>query len=272
MITLLFVAGFFYFDWAHRKMLLLAALYAIIFENFNMYLSRGLEAGYYYDTNFKLFVFDTPLFVILSWALLITSSYYFWQSNFKISAWKNIFLSTLSVVLVDLSIDIFAIRLNFWHWIGYSLNDGFFGVPAVNYLGWFVVTIIFLSFYHVWKNNKLFYLVPIFSYLVSLIIIGGYQNTVNYFAFSKSGQIIFIFVFFILAYIIALYEKYKYNKSFVMHKTEEHYFFWIIRLFFHAFSLSAIIYLPITNYYIILAFGIFVLLDIILYNLKSRLF
>ena len=77
-IIILFIAGFLIFNTPEKKLLILSAVYAAIFENFNMFFSRGLEAGYYYDANFKLFIFDTPLFVILSWSLLITGSYCYW--------------------------------------------------------------------------------------------------------------------------------------------------------------------------------------------------
>jgi uncharacterized membrane protein len=127
-------------------LLLLALAYAILFENLNIALSDGKMGSYYYNPNLSFFIFDLPVFVALAWSSLIYSTYFLTES-IGVKEFSKPFVDALLVVLVDLAVDVFAIRFGFWHWRGYSLTEGWFGVPASNFIGWLLVVFFFMFFY-----------------------------------------------------------------------------------------------------------------------------
>ena len=91
------------------KIITLATIFAIIFENFNIYLSKNDIGGYFYNTNFLFYVFDTPLFVILSWGLIILSAMLI-TDRLKIKNKFKPFIDAVLVLSIDLSVDTIAIR------------------------------------------------------------------------------------------------------------------------------------------------------------------
>ena len=75
-VTLLFILTLFFIrkDKFKIKILTLAFIFAIIFENLNIILSKNTVGGYFYNSEFIVFIFHTPLFVILAWSLIILSA------------------------------------------------------------------------------------------------------------------------------------------------------------------------------------------------------
>ncbi|OGI15950.1 hypothetical protein A3K63_01170 [Candidatus Micrarchaeota archaeon RBG_16_49_10] len=135
-------------------LLFIVFLYSILFENLNMMLSANKPAGYYYSQGFHLFIGDLPIFVAFSWASLIYSAY-FLTNSLGVKESSKPFVDALLVLLVDLAIDVFAIRFGFWYWRGYSFHEGWFGVPANNYMGWFLVTFFFSLMYRKLTSAKM---------------------------------------------------------------------------------------------------------------------
>lgn len=73
-------------------------------------------------------------------------------------------------VLIDTLIEPVAIRYDFWSW-----DAGF--VPLQNYLGWFMVSLVMISLYHLFKvkaENRLalpYYFIQLFFFLVLVIAV-----------------------------------------------------------------------------------------------------
>ena len=161
-IFLLFIGFVVYLTKKDKKSLKLVfylILYALLFENVNVILSRNNVGGYYYNPGFIL-LGHVPLFVVLSWVMIIYSSMRITDS-FSFSDFSKPFVDSLLAVLVDLSIDVVAIRLGFWFWQGYRLTAGWFGVPGNNFIGWLLVA---FTFCYLWRNysKKLgFFIIPL---------------------------------------------------------------------------------------------------------------
>ncbi len=163
--------------------LLFAVLYAVIFENANMILAGDQVGGYYYNNQFHFFIFGLPLFVPLAWSSMLYASLLLSQS-LPIKKYSIPFVASLLVLLIDLSIDAVSIRLNFWSWIGYGLSEGWFGVPANNFLGWLLVSFTFYFFMDMlWKNKF------------------GKQSTLKYFFATVVSYLVFYSVFLFIVFI-----------------------------------------------------------------------
>ncbi|MBW2967592.1 carotenoid biosynthesis protein, partial [Candidatus Woesearchaeota archaeon] len=123
-------------------LLILAFVYALVFENLNMYLAGGRLGAYFYSNEFIFFIFDTPLFIALAWASLIYTAMHI-SDMLNLKTLVKPFLDALLVVLVDLTLDVVAVRQELCTWVGYSHHHGWFGVPADNFIGWLLVVFTF---------------------------------------------------------------------------------------------------------------------------------
>jgi len=161
-------------------LLLLAFVYALIFENFNMYLSRGFSGSYFYNDNFFLYFLETPVFIALAWAVLIYTAMHI-SDVLKLKALTRPFLDALLVILIDLTLDVVAIRQGIWTWVDFSPSDGWFGVPSDNLVGWLFVTFMFSFLFRYFTRSdddmvnkgtrtEYYFLLPPFAYLAMLIM------------------------------------------------------------------------------------------------------
>jgi uncharacterized membrane protein len=174
-LTILYVSCLIYILKKDKTMVLFfvsSTFYALLFENMNILLSYNNVGGYYYNSNFRVFVAHLPLFVALAWSIIIYSSLKI-ASSLGLKKQSVPFVAALLVLLVDLSIDVVAIRLNYWFWIGYSFKEGYFGVPANNFIGWLLVS--FAWFYFDQKFNPKrawlkYFFMPFLSYFAFLIL------------------------------------------------------------------------------------------------------
>ena len=120
-------------------------VYAVAFEHFNMLRYAHVRGGYSYHSASWLFVWnDVPLYIPLAWAFIVATSRSL-TDELIAQKWAKPFCDALLALLIDLSLDVIAIRLHFWTWRGVSWNEGFFGVPADNFLGWLLVTFTFCA-------------------------------------------------------------------------------------------------------------------------------
>ena len=123
--------------------LLGTVVYAVVFEHFNMLRYAHTRGGYYYHPASWLFLWrDVPLYIPLAWAFIVATSRAL-TDEIITRAWAKPFCDALLALLIDLSLDVIAIRLHFWTWRGVGWSEGFFGVPADNFLGWLLVTFTF---------------------------------------------------------------------------------------------------------------------------------
>ncbi len=261
-IIALFLGMVFFCNRKQRIMLLLAIVYATIFENMNMLLAKGEAAAYYYHPDFFLFFFDTPVFVILSWSMLIVSSWELSKRMFQ-TIWERIASATLLVLLIDLSLDIFAIRLHFWTWVGYDWHEGFFGVPAANYAGWFLVAIIFFMVYNALEKRSWFVATtPIVAYVLFLPIMGLYREAVQYFALGKETQILALFASLAVLYLgLLVIEK----RPLEMRENLVR-FSLFVRGCFHLFSVICIIIFGFNSWPLVCAFLLFFALELLVFR------
>lgn len=127
-------------EWAP---LVSACGYAILFEHWNMLRYAHSLGGYHYHAGSWLWVWgDVPLYIPLAWAFILATSRSLTDS-LGLRPWARPFADALLALLIDVSMDAVAIRLKFWYWHGLSWNDGFFGVPADNFVGWLLVSFTF---------------------------------------------------------------------------------------------------------------------------------
>lgn len=131
-------------------------LYALVFEHFNMLRYAHSRGGYHYHPLSWLFVLgDVPLYIPLAWAFIVATSRSL-SDHLVRTGWRKPFCDALLALLIDVSLDVVAIRLRFWFWHGVGQNDGFFGVPADNFLGWLLVTFTFCALTRwLWSGARL---------------------------------------------------------------------------------------------------------------------
>lgn len=123
------------------SLVLSAALFAALFENLNVLQVHG-RGSYSYNTQFHLFIAQVPLFVILSWAVILWTAMQISDAA-PLRTRDKIVCDAVLAVLLDLAFDATAIRHGFWSWHGVGFNQAWFGVPAGNFFGWLYVALAF---------------------------------------------------------------------------------------------------------------------------------
>jgi hypothetical protein len=122
---------------AQRAELLIAVLYALLFEELDIRLFKT----YHYGAGYTLMLGQVPLVIALAWAVIISTSMHI-SDCWPISAPARACFDALLALLIDLSIDVIAIRRGYWQWT-IPLNAGWFGVPADNLSAWMFVVFFF---------------------------------------------------------------------------------------------------------------------------------
>jgi len=224
---------------------LFAIIYAVIFENINIYLSQNVIGGYFYNPNFKLFILETPLFIILSWAMIIYSAQKITLA-LPIKKFTQPFIAALLVLLIDLSLDAIAIRLNFWTWRGYSLTEGFWGVPANNFLGWLLIA---FTFFFVYQNLERFkkeiirLILTCFLSLTSFLVIFGFLTKLEFWLKLDKNTEFILLICVLILFLLPLTKKQTPTIPPAPQKNLPLSFF--LRWCFHFFSLVSILYFKI---------------------------
>jgi putative membrane protein len=129
-------------------------------------------------------VFGVPVMIVLFWAVFIyvgyavTNSFLFWlnlkKPNFRN---KNLLLlislvlaDGIAVTAIDLFMDPLQVRLGSWAWPG---GGWYFGVPARNFLGWFLVAMVATGSFRLFEYfhprglkavSKKVFLIPLLGY------------------------------------------------------------------------------------------------------------
>jgi len=251
--------------------ILLSFIYAIIFENLNMLFSEGHTGGYFYNESFHFFIFNTPLFIIMSWSIIIYTAMLL-TDLLPIKESSKPFIDSLLIVLIDLAIDVIAIRLFLWTWTNYSFNEAWFGVPANNFIGWLLTSFSFSLFYRNFskiKNKYLIYLTPIASYLLFFIIMIPLVYIEDLLNLSKNQQLL-VFLFLIIIFISRI----KYQKIKTKANKFTLYLIDVVRYSYYIFALLGLILLKVYLENIIIIFlgilFIFLEISIISFVHKSK--
>ncbi|MFH8080455.1 MAG: carotenoid biosynthesis protein [Candidatus Aenigmatarchaeota archaeon] len=213
--------------------LLSTTFYALFFENMNILISSGKEGSYYYNKNFFINIFHLPLFVALAWSIIMYTSFKIAKSV-GVSKKSLPMAAALLVLLIDLSIDVVAIRLGYWFWVGYEFKDGYFGVPASNFIGWLLVS---FSFFYLEQNIKMkswlkYLFLPFLSYFTFLLLFIPITLIEEIFVLNK-GQQFLIFMFLLIIFFVSIKKD--------SNKTAFNIFIYSLRMPFYFFGLYFIL-------------------------------
>jgi len=192
-------------------LLLLAFVYALIFENLNMFIGHGQIGSYFYNPGFKIFIWHTPLFIALAWACLIYTAMHL-TDMLKLKTLTKPFMDALIIVSIDLTMDVVAVRQGLWTWVGFSSFDGWFGVPANNFIGWLFVAFTFSFLFRYFTRTEddminkttrteYFFLLPAFAYLSMLVLFSIVNLAESALALSRGEE---LFVLWALVIFFAL--------------------------------------------------------------------
>lgn len=117
-----------------------SAVYGLILEEIGKYFGPVFDLTYFFHLPGPE-IFAIPLIVILGWATIITVIF---TLNNKYFGHKSIlyraFLDACLAAALDFIIEPFALKLNLWT---YFPSGPYFGIPLINFVGWFVIVFIF---------------------------------------------------------------------------------------------------------------------------------
>ncbi|PLX27173.1 hypothetical protein C0583_04705 [Candidatus Parcubacteria bacterium] len=237
----------YYLSHAYRNsnlgFLFLLFLFVSLVENLSIVMFAGQEGGYFYNQGFYVFLFETPLFIILFWTCIVYSAYNIIK---KVTDSKRqlLFLTPIYVLVLDIIMDVVAVKMNLWTWIGFENGEGFYGVPASNYLGWLILP---FSFIFVWDRlylvqkerirsslaRILYIFVPIVSFLLFLAIMWSLYKLKYILALSLVGQYYLSIIIFLIFLILGVYN-FRINKN---QQENKSFGLFNIRYFLHLFSI-----------------------------------
>lgn len=128
----------------------------------------GYPFGHYsYTTALGATLGPVPIFIPFLWCAL---GYFCLQAS-----GESVLEPAALMVLLDISLDpIFA--GNLWHWRA-SLGPVYFGVPVLNFLGWFVTSLVIFAVFWALRGEERRGRTPLWS-------VGGAPETAFYFAFG----------------------------------------------------------------------------------------
>ncbi|MFH1332318.1 MAG: carotenoid biosynthesis protein [archaeon] len=178
-------------------LLIIATVFAALFENLHVILFQNQVGGYYYSEQFLLFIYKTPLFVILSWGIIILNAYLI--ATKLTNKVGRIFLTPILVLLVDFALEFFAVKQGYWTWIGYDATQGLFGVPASNFISWMLITLALVFCYDELEEK---WAVPIVAYILFVLIATGEAFIVDMLGIDPS-QYTYLIWFIIISMLIA---------------------------------------------------------------------
>lgn len=84
---------------------------------------------------------DVPLAVATSWGALLYAAMKY-SDNLSIPAWMRPAADGLYALMLDLTMDVVAVRLGLWHWAT-PPEAQWFGVPYSNFGGWLLLAVLF---------------------------------------------------------------------------------------------------------------------------------
>ena len=190
--------------------LIVISIYGLLLEINALVLSPNYTYG-----DFLLMVSGVPVAIGIGWACIIYASM---ATVDRLNVAEKIrpFMVALLALNIDLQMDPIAVQEGLWTWKGAT---GFwFGVPASNFIGWFVVAFSFSYFiYYFRKNQKLKLFYPILCLILSLIVLAivGVIEVYWLLPAIRNPFYTFILVVFILSIslIIVLLKKGKLKKD-----------------------------------------------------------
>lgn len=171
----------FYVAWRIRKIdfLVYITVFAVVFENLNVWLFASSGAGYFYSGDFLFYIFETPLFVFLDWAILVFGAYLV-SLRLKMSERSRVFFIPVFVVIVDFVIEGVSVALGFWTWSDVVSGANIFSlIPASNFAGWLGVVLGFMVCYEFLERRWLSMGLGYFVFLGVAVVYVGILRTLG---------------------------------------------------------------------------------------------
>ncbi|MEI8328293.1 MAG: carotenoid biosynthesis protein [Candidatus Taylorbacteria bacterium] len=113
------------------------AVFGMILEIGNTYLAHT----YSYSTSFLVNLAQVPVAIGLGWAVIIYCAMLL-SDQYNIPWYLRPYMDALTAVVIDMTMDVVAIRLGFWSWV-IPQNAEWYGVPFENLVGWILVVLSF---------------------------------------------------------------------------------------------------------------------------------
>jgi hypothetical protein len=203
-IIILFILTLIHFR-KNKRFLIFSFIFACLFEIFGVFIS-----GYLYSNDFLLNIYGVPIFIILSWVIILTTSYNLISTITNHKLTKAILVS-LSATALDLVFEASAVFLNFWTW-KVTVPNILVSIDPANFIGWMIVSFCFVYLYELnYKAGMLFsfpfYVFLGISYKIIYDLIFKNSNIDPFFPFF----LLFTFVFVLAVYL--LYKNYKFSKN-----------------------------------------------------------
>lgn len=112
-----------------------------------------LPFGCYHYKNLQPQIYGVALFVPLTWGIFGFFSYLTAYQFFRKQS-QRIFFASFLMVVIDLAVD--PIMTSWGAWIWETTTDlNWFGIPWVNYLGWFLTSLAFFTIYESTSKVKI---------------------------------------------------------------------------------------------------------------------
>jgi len=239
-----------------RKMLIYSLLFSTIFELLGL-----LSKGYTYNQNFSFSIFNLPIFVILSWSIILVTSYTL-VSKITTHRLTKAFICALSVISVDLIFEAPSVALGLWKWNTYS-STLFANINPYNFIGWLFVSFLFIYFYEKKPIYSLIIALPVYvlTQLINLglLMIPIIHNLNPYFI------LLIIYLGFVISSIV-LYVRHKIKERKKLN-LKEVIEIWVFRLPFFLFGIIACIMNNLSYSFVILIMFIGLFQEMIIYIL-----
>ncbi|MBU2560752.1 MAG: carotenoid biosynthesis protein, partial [Nanoarchaeota archaeon] len=138
----------------------------------------------------------------------------------KLKTLTRPFMDALLIVLIDLTLDVVAVRQHIWYWVGHSQAQGWFGVPADNFIGWMFVTFMFSFLFRYFTRTEddminkttrteYFFLLPAFAYLAMLVLFSLVNLAEDALKLTKSEELFLLWAIVIFFAAMLRHQKHK---------------------------------------------------------------
>ena len=262
-----------------KKMLLLglAFAYALIFENLNVILSSYTYESYFYNPAFVINIGYAPLMIVMSWTVLIYTAMHI-SDMLNLKMMVKPFMDALLVLMIHLTFGVVAIRQGLWTWADFPVTEGWFGVPADNFIAWMFIVFMFSFLFRYFTRGEddmvnkatrteYFFLLPAFAYLGMVVLFSLVNLAEDIFALTRSQE---LFVFWALVILFALMlRRPAHGMSFIL-STNKFTLFTILlaRLAFYFYLAWSIVLMELyfENVTLIIILAGSVIADIIIYH------
>jgi hypothetical protein len=188
-------------------LLVLALVYSIIFENATVVLLKGTIGSYFYNHGFVLWIWQTPLAITMMWAVLIYTAMHI-SELLELKRLVKPFMDALIVLLVALTYFVVAARQDIINWIGFTPAEGWFGVPADQFIFTMFIVFVFSFLFRYFTRpepdqlektvrTEYYFLLPAFAYLAMLVMFSLVNLAEDALRLSKAEELFVLWVLII---------------------------------------------------------------------------